>query len=275
MSEETDRLKSNLLALGLTAEEITVYLKLVASGELTALALSRQIKVARTKVYRILDSLVAKGLVKIEVRERGKVFSAHDFSHLELILAEREEQVARLKRSLPTIIQQLSEKSLNSDSDADVAYYKGREGLAQVTWNSLRARNVLRIYEMATDMSNFLEPGFAERIREEVVERGISVRQLTNYKRIPPYTNVGEQYVKQWELRYVDPQKLKFRFEILIYNDVVSYYSFRRAEPFCVEIRNPELATMQKQLFDYLWKDSIRMNIISPQGEAILVKNEK
>ena len=93
MAEEIDRLKSSLAQLGLSPEEVQIYLKLVGSGECTALSLSRNIKMARTKVYRILDTLVQKGLVRQEIRERGKVFAVHDFSHLELILAEREEEV--------------------------------------------------------------------------------------------------------------------------------------------------------------------------------------
>jgi bisphosphoglycerate-independent phosphoglycerate mutase (AlkP superfamily) len=66
------------------------------------------------------------------------------------------------------------------------------------------------------------------------------------------WTKVEELVEKYWEARYIDPKKFEIKTEILIYNEVVAMYDFRK-EIFCVEIYNQNLAEMQKQLFEFIW----------------------
>ena len=66
----------------------------------------------------------------------------------------------------------------------------------------------------------------------------------------------------------MSPKLLTMKFEVLIYNDVYAMYQYGRGEEFCVEIYNPELATMQKQLFDYVWQTAQPMKKIGTHGEA-------
>ena len=43
-------------------------------------------------------------------------------------------------------------------------------------------------------------------------------------------------------------------------------------EVFCVEIYNQELADMQRQLFEYMWKQAKRFRVLNKEGEAELIK---
>ena len=47
---------------------------------------------------------------------------------------------------------------------------------------------------------------------------------------------------------------------------------YRNNEITGVEFYNKYLATLQKQLFDYIWKDAIAMKIVGPRGEMKVVE---
>ena len=69
-------------------------------------------------------------------------------------------------------------------------------------------------------MSKFIDYEFSEEIRKELVANQITTNQLTNLKKILPYTEVTEMVEKLWRIKHIDPAEFAIRFEVLIYNDV-------------------------------------------------------
>lgn len=271
MSGQTDNNVKLLEQFGLSSEEAEIYLYLARFGVRSALQISREIHLARTKVYRILEKLTFKKLVSIQLDDSGKKFVANSYEQLKLLVSVKESEAARLREELPNTFKQLAEVFGKGESTSKVLYYTGLSGLEQVTWNSLNAENELRIYEVGQDMTTFINPKLAEKIREEMVEREIKTLQLTNRKKIEAYTKVKRHPTEFWEVRFVDPNKLSMQFECMIYNDVFCLYQFSGNDQFCVEIYNEKLATQQKQLFDFIWSESAKMKIMSEEGEAVLI----
>src|SRR3989344_1637254 len=112
MSEQTDRLTKAIQALGLSNEEAMIFLYLNQNGAATALSISKDIKISRTKVYRILDTLSAKKLVNQLLGDRGLSFEVSSKLSLDLLLAQKESELEILKESIPFIQKQLSETSV-------------------------------------------------------------------------------------------------------------------------------------------------------------------
>jgi sugar-specific transcriptional regulator TrmB len=271
MSKQTDTQVNNLIRFGLTKEDSLIYLYLLEKGKSTALSMSKELHLGRTKVYRILDTLYSKNLVRQKVGERGFVFEACDPEQLKLSVIEKASEVEELESLLPFVIDDLGKVVGGSGEpeEAKVRYYKGEEGLRQVTWNSLKASKQLLVYEMVPDLSEFLNPLFSEKVRKELVKRRIQTRQITNFKKIPKFTQTAG-FTKYWTPKHIDPKTLKLSYEVLIYNDVVAMYNVRASNVFCVEIHDKYLAKMQKQMFNFVWKQSGDMEKINTQGEAVL-----
>lgn len=272
MSEQTDKNLTLLKKFGLSEEEAKIYLFLLQNRESTALKISKEVHLGRTKVYRLLDNLYDKRLVNQNLGERGFIFEASSPEKLGLSLVERSNKLAELEKLLPYLVNELANIRVSKEREARVLYYRGKNGLKQVTWNSLKADKSLMIYEMASDMSAFVDQSFAEEVRREIVKRRIKVKQITNFKRIPPYTKVVEMIKKYWRPRFIDPKVLKLSYEVLIYNDVVAMYNFRGKNIFCVEVLDKNLAEMQKQLFKFIWEGAKEMKIVNDKGEAVLFK---
>jgi len=270
MSEQPDNLTALIEPYGMMEEEAKIYLILVQNGFMSALQISRTLRLGRTKVYRILDKLIAKGLADQRLDSTGLKFGATDPSKLNQLISEREHEILSLKESLPELIENLEKMSWKKHERTKVLYYKGVEGLKQITYNSTNAKKELLTYETTNDMSEFLPQDFSEEMRQRIVDNKIFVKELTWNKSFKPYTNVADLVTRHWETRYIDPSTFKMKTEALIYNDVYVIYNPFGEEQFGVEIYNADIADMQRQLFNLVWTQAHRIKIISPQGEAIL-----
>ncbi len=272
MSDQTDNLVHLLKPFGLTIEESRIYLLLLAKGSLSVLTISRLLRLGRTKVYRILDRLIAKGLVLQTLKSRGLSFEAQSYHQLDFLIKQKESQLDTLKKSIPMVFEQLAKPDPTHGSPAKVVYYKGKDGLKQVTWNSTKAHGILRVIEMANDMSDFLDQEFSEKVRQEFINQKLtSSRQLTNLVHLKPYTQVSEFALMIQDYRYIDPNIFTIEIEMLIYNQVVAIYQFKDNQVFCIEIYNQPLTRMMQQFYDLLWNQAQPMQKIGEQGEAKVV----
>lgn len=268
MSENIDTTIALLTQFSVSELEAKVYLAILSGRGDTALSLSRDLNIARTKVYRLLDNLISKSLVITRLGERGTKFSALAPDQLDLLLFDREHELNKLKSTLPDLQAQLT--SLRGVSPKSrVLYYHGLEALKQVTHNSLKAKGELLTYELST-MNAFMDRDEAEKLRQRFIENKIKIRTLTNTTSLEPWTDVSEMVEHYWDIRHIDPQGNSFQFEILIYNDVYCMYHYTGDEIFCVEIHSQELADMQRQLFEYLWSGAKKFKILDAHGAAEL-----
>lgn len=268
LSDLADSLATNLSAYGLSIEESGLYLALLKQSK-TALELHRELKIARTKVYRLLEKLVDKGFVREDQRDYGTMFIAAEPSSLNIIIAQKESELEQLKTNAPRLFNQLAALSFHNTNESRVLHYRGREGLKQVIWNSTKVKGDFRIYEINL-MHYLVDQDYSEKVRREFAAKPQNkFLQLTNHTSFEPYTNVSG-HVAQWEVRHVPKDQLDIKFEIQIYNDVTCMFEYTADDIFIVEIYNQQLADMQKQIFDFVWKHAKPMKKIGEKGAAIL-----
>jgi hypothetical protein len=94
----------------------------------------------------------------------------------------------------------------------------------------------------------------AERLRQEIVQKKIYTRTMTNLTAIKPFTEVVELMRTYTQMRHIDPTTLTIKADVFIYNDVYALCHYLQdGDVFCVEIYNQLLADMQRQLFEVLW----------------------
>ncbi|HLD06990.1 MAG TPA: helix-turn-helix domain-containing protein [Candidatus Nanoarchaeia archaeon] len=121
-----------LRKIGLTEEEIGIYLLLLRKGSSKATLLSKDLGAARTTVYRFLASLHDKGLVGENIQDNVKYFSAVDPRRIPEIIEERAEE---LREKIPELTS-LQGRDLGR---AKVELYRGKEGMKTVMRDVLRS----------------------------------------------------------------------------------------------------------------------------------------
>ncbi len=273
MSDQTDNISHLLTAYGLQLEEANIYLLLLSKRWLSALQISRDLHIGRTKVYRLLDKLAEKELIEQKLDNMGLKFGATSPAKIQQLLSYQQYKLESLQKGLPDVLHKLEAIAKSSGGNSKALYYKGLEGLKQVSWNTLKAKKLLRVYEVE-HISDFLPTDFSENYRTQLVKRKITTHDLTNKSSFSGFTDVVKLVAKYSQFRHIDPKKLNIQFEALIYNDVYATYTYKDKEVFCVEIHNPQLAAMQKQIFDFIWECAEPMRFTDKRGAAEIEKQK-
>jgi sugar-specific transcriptional regulator TrmB len=251
-----------------TEARIYVFL-LKKSLPLTVVELARALSLGRTPVYAALDRLEAKGLVTKTLADNGAAFLASPPDNLEKYWHSEIRKKERLASNLPAITNLLESLNSTTGYKSEVNYFSGRRGLEQITYNSLKAIDDLYIYEIASTMDNFIDTKTAEEFRVVWAEKKTKLHQLTNNTEMEDFTDVPE-ILPLWDIRHIPEETLKIEFEMLIYNNTVALYSPVGKEIFGVEIKNKNLASLQKQIFQVVAATATPMEITSPRGAVRL-----
>lgn len=267
MSTQADNLIIKLKVFGFTEDEALVYIELIKSKNNTALKLSNVLPISRTKIYRILSSLIKKGFVSEEIKDYGTKYRAESYEKLNLLIEESESKLEDLKSSTSLLFNELAKLQLMSNEESKILHYRGVEGLKQVTWNSTKVEGDFRIYEV-NQLHYVVDNEFAEKCRREYGKnQNNQFYQLTNYTKIEGFTDVNK-HIAQWQVRHIPKKDLEINFEIQIYNNIYCMFEYTNEDIFIVEVYNNKLAKMQKQLFDFVWKKAVPMKKLDTRGSA-------
>jgi len=244
-----------------------LYVYALGQSRVTALQASKDLKIARTKIYRMIEKLVERGLIIEEIRDYGSKFRAESPEKLLEFLHYKEKELLMLKSTTPSLVNQLASLQATLDSDSKILHYRGIEGIKQVTWNSTKVVGDFRIYEIEL-MHSMIDYDFSEKVRREYIRKPQNTfYQLTNETSFEDFTEVTE-HVAQWKPRFIPKSTLDIQFEIQIYNNVYCMLDYKDDDVFIVEIYNQKLADMQKQIFDAIWNNSQEMKVIGSKGKT-------
>src|SRR5688500_18399174 len=133
--------------LGLDPEIADIYLALQIYGPQSLLQLSRNAKIERTRLYRLLDTLSDCHLLEVEELYKRKLYKAAPITNLQGLLTKREQEIRDLQQEL-TVLNEQYGKVMRSPL-THVQFYRGPEGVKQMFWNGTRAKseNLSILYE--------------------------------------------------------------------------------------------------------------------------------
>src|SRR3989338_6207256 len=111
--------------LGLSPNEVKVYLVLLRLGSASATEIAKGSGVHRVNVYDALERLMEKGLVSAVVKINKKYYEAADPDRIVDMLKEKERGIEEVRQILPELKMDYKMASKRQD----VHNFKGREGL--------------------------------------------------------------------------------------------------------------------------------------------------
>lgn len=258
MDQAKATIRSYFAKLGLESELADMYLALHSHGPQSISELSRNSKVERTRIYRLIDKLMESNLIEVETQYKRGIIKAAPISNLRILINQREEALKNLQDELGLIEQTLARNSLSNPATR-VQFYHGPEGIRQMLWNELNAKTEVlayanRILEEATGKA------FMSRWTDEFERRALQCRLLVN-----------DDFAKSWQagkrsgiatnrkvkgMDYVRVPADVFQIKHLcdMYDNVTAYYHWKDNEVFGIEIYNEAIADSQRQLFELVWQ---------------------
>ena len=259
MKTDTATVRTYFAKLGLGAEVADIYLALHAEGPQSISELSRSSGVERTRIYRLIDMLMTSNLIEVETQYKRGIIKAAPITNLNILIAQREQELQSLQDELQLIEQVLGRNSLSSPATR-VQFYQGPEGAKQMFWNQTKAKHPDAISLLYENMQVNTGRTFFERWVHACNEAKIQSRSIVGDNFLQTQKEWRAKYdterLKPWEGRYVDDQTFTIRHSTVVYDDVTSYYNWKDGEIFGIEIYNQEIADSQRQLFELLWKNA-------------------
>lgn len=252
----SDKLHRFLSLLGFNPEEITLYLTLAQKGTLTTLELSRASGISRTQVYRVLENLKAKGAVEEVVDEHRRLAKAVEAGELIRLVKEKERQTQLAAELFPQVREFLRAQVGENQTDTRVLFYRGREGLRQMIWHTLRAQKEIVGYTYRS-IEEYIGREFMEDWRDSFVRKGLVLRDIYSEEYLASRKGLTwpSSFPKShFQSRFVPEKTLKVNLQMDIYNDVVAQYNWHEGEVFGVEIYNKKIADFHRQIFEIVWK---------------------
>lgn len=228
-----------LKEIGLDDYEIKIYLALLQERTSTAMAISRRTKIERTTVYRVLESLIDKGLASFIVENKVKKFNAIAPEKLLIQLKEKEEE---LKKILPEL-NNLSK--LRKDVEPNIEIYRGLSGIKSMIRDILVLRKdyITILAEKEPDDLSLFFRLFMKSIEKEGIHERVLIKEGSKtYKS------------KNTEIRYL-PKEYTYSTGFGVCENLVGIVLL--SEPFlAIKIESKELADTFRSYFEILWKIS-------------------
>jgi len=259
MTPDAAAIRTYFAKLGLEPEIADLYLSLHTHGPQSISELARSSKVERTRIYRLIDDLLASNLIEVETHYKRGIIKAAPISNIRILITQREQELHGLQDELELIEQVLARNSLSSPATR-VQFYRGPEGIRQMLWNGLRAKSesIAFTYRILDEVTG---KKFMERWAEEFERRKLRTRLLINdeffksWQDNKPGVEI-QRRIKGIQYNLIPASTFKITHSSSVYDDTVTYYHWKEGEVFGVEIHNKEVADSQQQLLEMLWGKS-------------------
>lgn len=256
MKPDNAAIRTYFAKLGLEHEIADMYLALYTHGPQTISELSRNAKVERTRIYRLIDKLMASNLIEVESHYKRGIIKAAPIANLRILISQKEQELKSLQDELGLIEQVLSRNDL-SNSATRVQFYQGPEGVKQMFWNQTGSRTEA-VSILRENMQTKTNEKFFERWAHTCNEQNLHFRSIVSDTFLASqkqwYAKHDNEKLTHWQGRYLAPNAFPIRHNTVIYSDVTSYFNWKNNEIFGIEIYNQDIADAQRAFFEMLWQ---------------------
>jgi len=253
-----DNFKRNLKHLGLTQEEIELYLVALEQGYATVLEFARKTNIPRTTVYLLIDSLIEKKMLSqiIEGKKKRYIPVAPD------ILIERaqkqKEQINETIISLRQDLPQLAALFNLNHGKPKIQYYEGVRDSSKIYEAALDADKIYRfcLSDQTTAILGEYEHMFLVSL----------MRKMIHTKEILSESQEHKKYQKEYASSRNEivclPIHYSANVDYMLYDDKVAFFTYKDRSPVCMVIHDQEIAHFERVRFMLLW-DAIQKGIIA------------
>lgn len=238
-------IQQTLEKIGLTTNEVKVYLALIDLGTTLAGGIAKKAKLHRRQTYDALHRLIGKGLVSYTVKVGKKHFRPVDPERIMEIAKERE-------REINSVLPEIIEKFKKTESKIHAEIYEGTEGLKSVMELILKERKEWFTIG-STGKGPVVLPFYLEQFAKKRVKLGINRRVLL------VDTKEGRAYyriLKKQGLVQIKflPKEIQQPQTIWVFDNKVAIILVSLEYPTVFLIDNKEIADSYKEYFNLLWK---------------------
>lgn len=235
-----------LREIGLTDNEIRIYLEALKRGESLASELAESTGVNRTLTYQILNNLMKRGLLSYVIKNNVKYFKAATPTKIIDFLKEKEMNIQKL-------IPDLLKLAKPQEKKYSVELYEGEEGLKTILNDIIRSKPK-EFLDFTSGMTTVILPlYYMENWENKRIKAKIPARFLFNDTEIGRKRGSQLAKLKYSEVRYL-PKDLISPSHIYIYEDKLVITLWGKEFRFGIRLKSQEIANRFREFFEWFWK---------------------
>jgi len=239
---------------GLTDGEAKVYLAMLKKGQSTVGPIIEESKVANSIIYRILESLIEKGLVSFIIKEKTKYFKAENpkkiIEYIEKNKEKAEANKLKIEKMLPALI-----AIGDNEGKTSVQVYEGFKGVQTAYehyYSKLKKGEGIFCWGIYPEQEERYHL-YWQRDHTRRGKLGIFSKMLFNKGTDRTILKNRNSY-KLADARYM-PTDMKTPAWFMVYKDTV-IITLQTKHEMAVEIVNQDIADTFKAYFDDFWSKS-------------------
>lgn len=239
-----------LRSIGLTDNEIKIYIDLLKSGSSTAYDIGKRTGIYRVHVYDKLEQLMNKGLVTHIYQGAKKYFQATPPTKIKQYLEEKKKEVASQEEAIDSIMPELEAMANLPKEDTFVEVFKGNEGLKYFLKDIIKTKKEVLVtgiddqkYQNALPI--FMPQYFRDLKKNKIKERVITIKRKNIFL-------FGKELAPTTEYKYLEEKQFNPT-NTFVYGDKVVIVAWGSPVT-AVMIKNNEIAKTYRNHFEHLWK---------------------
>lgn len=237
-------IKSKLSDIGLSENEIDVYLASLELGESKVSEIAKKAGVKRPTTYLVIETLKEKGLISALKKKKKTFFYAEDPRKLK-------ERADEKKRLIDDAIPELLAIANFIDKKPKIAFYEGVEGIKDVYRDTLNYPSQPMLAWVSEEAFNVLDEDFIKYYIPERAGKKIWVKVLA--PDTPETRKYKEDDIKHFkETRLINNDNFLIKVEINLYGkNKIGIMSFK--EKIGLIIESEKIFITLKSIFETIW----------------------
>lgn len=242
-----ENIVKNLIDSGLEEEEANIYLAILLLGKATISDIARKAGIKRTTIYSYIGELLRKDLIHKTAKGRRIYYIAE---HPEKIIRRLEAK----KKKIEAVLPQLTKFYCSASFRPNLRYYEGIEGMREIYREMTKTSKILYSVFSADEYNNVFTEEDGWEFLNNIREHGGKLKYLVED------TEEGRRYLKGGYHKGIGSGKLLPKgfslshSEVQVTGNKVTMLSLVNLVGVIIE--NPEIAEVQKNFIEFIWKNT-------------------
>lgn len=234
---------NTLRSIGLSRNEIIIYLDLIKSGKSSALDISKRTMIHRSNTYDSLEKLLEKGVIDLSIEEDKKFFFPVEPEDLLDYLKQKEKEIEKLIPYLQEISKWKEEKRISTISE-------GANSAKNIINHLLDFKDNIYLIGMSKKIEYSIE-GFFKEFNRRRVKKRIHLKTIYDVDALKYLKCLaGMDYT---EARYFPLQESRVT-TFIIHNKIV--ITSWNTPVITIIVKDHQIAKTYKNYFDIIWNIS-------------------
>lgn len=259
-------LETSLQKLGLTINEVTIYIYLLRKGLCLGNEVYLDNQLDKSSAYEALSNLNKKGLVYTLGQKRNQKFGAIPAERLFEMVEEKEQELKNVKNNISDLVKNLEDYSKQNYKNKHIRIIDGPDGFRNWAFDRLTAPKGSTIREISSnvlqetfvnDHDKFIQYSAIEMPKERI-KRGIHVKALLQKRDIDLYKdlrNIEKTDPKLLKEVRLLPDKFDLVCSLVTYGDNTALLRKYQGEFLGLIINDKLITSLINSMFDLIWVD--------------------